>query len=396
MGVSVSYSDGSQRQINKTTGASMWRRRVARPLSAHAIGFLPFIGNLIAQEPITIESDPQCQTCQIMLDTVLTLGGPSDTVLLAYNSKVAIDSRGRLYVAPLYSEGQIAVYAPDGHLLQLAGRKGQGPGEFDGISQIAAVHDTIHVFEGPRHSVMEPDLSYAVRIHVLPLFPQFVAYVEGSLFVTSVTQLAPHLRGPVYQIDSNEVVASFGGDLSPIVHPTQRLHLVTGTKHGRVITAPIYQYRWEYWNEEGQVARAFLRDAEWFRPWTDWNTPNPRAVRPKPVLTAMWEDQAGRLWTVVTVADEEWSATEHVRRGEQQAIAGGSEDYDYDRVFDSIIEIIDPDARRVIARTRLDVTIHGVTNQNVLYGKTQHDDGHIIIRLWRARLSNTGIRNNSK
>ncbi len=358
------------------------------------VWFLPFIGDLIAQEPITIESDPQCQTCQILLDTVLVLGSPLDTVPLAYTSKLAIDSRGRVYVAPLYSEGQIAVYSPDGHLLQLAGRKGRGPGEFERIRHIASVHDTIHVFEGARHSVMAPDLSETVRIDVLPLSPQFLAYVDGSLFVTSVPQFRPRLRGPVYQIDANEVVASFGRDLSPIVHPTQRVHLVAGTKYGKVITAPIYQYRWDYWNEDGQVTRAFLRDAEWFPPWTDFNSHNMRAVRPRPRLNAMWEDQAGRLWTVVLVADEEWSATERERQGERPVPARG--DYDYDRIFDSIIEVIDPDSRRVIARTRFDVVINGVTNQNVLYGKTQHDDGHILIRLWRARLSNTSIQKDSQ
>ena len=109
----------------------------------------------------------------------------------------------------------------------------------------------------------------------------------------------------------------------------------------------------------------------------------------------MWEDQAGRLWTVVVVADEEWSPTEREQRGERSLLAV-MRDTDYDRILDSIIEVIDPDSRRVIARTRFDVVIHGVTNQNVLYGKTQHDDGHILIRLWRARLSNTGIQNNSQ
>ena len=270
MGALVSYGDGSQRQIKKTNGANMWTRRVARLLSAHMVWFLPFIGDLIAQKPITIESDPQCQTCQILLDTVLVLGSPLDTVPLAYNSKLAIDSRGRVYVAPLYSEGQIAVYSPDGRLLQLAGRRGRGPGEFERIRQIASVHDTIHVFEVARHSVMTPDLSEAVRIDVLPLLPQFWTYVDGSLFITSFHQFRPGLPGPVYQIDSNKVVASFGRDYSPFVDITQRLHRVTGTKHGRVITAPIYQYRWDYWNEDGQVTRAFLRDAEWFPPWTDW------------------------------------------------------------------------------------------------------------------------------
>lgn len=117
----------------------------------------------------TIPSEQSCRSCRIVLDPVVTLGrgdGPS----LMRRSTVAVDSRGNYYVAPTYNTGEIARYDPRGRYVGKFGREGRGPGEFGNFIHriVVGPEDSVHVFEGNRHTVLAPSLSAVASVRMPP------------------------------------------------------------------------------------------------------------------------------------------------------------------------------------------------------------------------------------
>src|SRR5690606_17178959 len=143
----------------------MWSRAVACLL----VGTLPAIG--YAQGDMRIAPEPVCERCSIDLELVATLGsvdGPG--ALSGPVASIAVDSKGRYYVADHLQNYQILVYEPNGKFRGIIGRRGEGPGEY---RNIASVHigpgDTLHVFDGGtrRYTVLGPDWS-VVRMRPFP------------------------------------------------------------------------------------------------------------------------------------------------------------------------------------------------------------------------------------
>lgn len=68
------------------------------------------------------------------------------------------DSKGNLYVLD-NQEQQVNAFSPDGKLLRSYGRKGQGPGEFQRISRIQIIRDTLWVADNNTTYVTGFDLT---------------------------------------------------------------------------------------------------------------------------------------------------------------------------------------------------------------------------------------------
>lgn len=95
-----------------------------------------------------------------------------------------VDSRGSIYVADRSS--QLLVFAPDGALLRKLGRKGQGPGEFDYLTDVQVLpRDSIYAFDGglSRVTVFPPSsdkAAYSVNVGTNSmLFPYWVRAVTS-------------------------------------------------------------------------------------------------------------------------------------------------------------------------------------------------------------------------
>ena len=90
----------------------------------------------------------------------LTIGDESVAAQHSFGaiSGLALDRDGRIYVSDL-QETQVAVFAPTGKLLSTIGRKGAGPGEFEGPSGPAI---------GPDGGLFVRDISKVARFTVDP------------------------------------------------------------------------------------------------------------------------------------------------------------------------------------------------------------------------------------
>jgi len=90
-------------------------------------------------------------------------GSPSSADLMGV-SGLDVDSRGNVYVAD--RSDQLLVFSPQGAVVRKLGRKGQGPGEFDGLH-------SVHVLPGDSVYAFDPGLQ---RVTVFPPRSDRAAY----------------------------------------------------------------------------------------------------------------------------------------------------------------------------------------------------------------------------
>ena len=76
--------------------------------------------------------------------------GDSNEVLIGRIVDVAVDRRGRVYIADI---GNMVLYTfdPDGKYIERLGRDGKGPGEFNFIKSLQIRQDQLYVFDSTMH-----------------------------------------------------------------------------------------------------------------------------------------------------------------------------------------------------------------------------------------------------
>lgn len=330
-----------------------------------------------------IPSDPVCRDCSVALAHVATVGGSGGPSLLPV-SNVAVDGRGRFFVAPTYAAGEIAMYDPRGRFVGHFGRTGEGPGEFAGFIHrlVVGPGDSIHVFEGSRHSVVAPGLASFAYVRSLPVQPNYLAFLpNGRILVQQMVVGSGGVGLPFHEINAQgEIERSFGGD-----GPWDLSKHYTGIRPmrasgDRVWSAGFGNYRLDLWTPDGVHQRTLVRNARWFRPWADRVQRSAEAME-HPRLTSIAEDGEGRLWTAILVPDPDWQERSQPR--ERRIV-----DVDLNPEFDTIIEVLDPRTERVVARTRFDAVISEfIGDGSLVYTRREDRDGDQVIDVWRVRLS---------
>jgi hypothetical protein len=185
---------------------------------------------------------------------------------------------------------------------------------------------------------------------------------------------------------AGEVVRSFGGDGKPLA-PEQSYESVRaiGTaRAGHLWSARINEYRLELWRMDGSRALTVIRDASWFRPWTGRDEGAPFTRRPRPTVNGVREDAEGRLWVTITVAAHDWRP----RPGPGDTNLLRTEIGD---LYDTIIEVIDVENGRLLARSRYDRLIGGLAGSASVHGTRIDAAGNTVIDVWRLRLDSAAI-----
>lgn len=89
--------------------------------------------------------------------------GTTDDILVGVFNAIAVDSKGRVYIADR-NQTEIHLFHPDGTFLRSLGREGAGPGEFYGIRK-----DTFIKIDSGKLYVTDGDLRFPHRVHVFLL-----------------------------------------------------------------------------------------------------------------------------------------------------------------------------------------------------------------------------------
>lgn len=343
-----------------------------------------------AQPSIVVRGTSGCRGCEIVVTRGVTLGSTDGPGIIEHiETRAARDSRGRFILKANYPS-TLSVFAPDGRFLRSLGRAGGGPGEFRGIGSVFVLPgDSLVVFdwESSRYSIFSPQHVY-VSSGPLPLTPELSSLaLRSGKFVFNHTLFSPNEIGQPLHLVNREGVRerSFGsptGVYRPDV-PFLMSRAIASSKSGLVWSALRTEYRIDLVNPEtGSVDRTIRREVSWFPPGM---RPEPRtgtpSLEPTPFIFDIREDEAGRLWVLIAVADPEWrSAIQAPAAGDRHGTVT-----DEQRYRDSFIEVLDPASGRLLATVRLPQHIKQFVDDNLIGTVLEDADGTPRFFTWQLQ-----------
>jgi len=353
---------------------------------------LVLAGEVVSQARHEIPSELLCPACSIEASHVVTLYDPDGSTSPQLIASVAVDSEDRYYVTPLFSRGEVAVYDATGRLAKVVGRSGDGPGEFR-LPVLVGVDgfDSVHVFEPTRRSIFTPGAESFSRLtnHHEVVVQQALTLRNGDDIVQNVRAL--NLAEPLHLIESTSgtVVRSFGAAEPEPIETRTPLGFYRQIAEGSagVWVARTNRYYVERWTRTGELALVLSRAVNWFKPWDGvWS--HPYRFRPEPRLRAIWEDEQGRVWIVVQVAAIDWKAAdvgarrEYALHPDSLAAMGQT----FVGPYDTIVEVLDPVAGRVIVSQRFPENFQGSVGRGRVREAKLAPDGDIQIVIWELSL----------
>ena len=345
-----------------------------------------------AQATVTIRSTPSCPGCRLDLVRVATLGSIDDPAGFASNVEVDHDSRGRYIVGASADRTQFMLYDGRGRLLRTVGRRGEGPGEYRGISRVlSGPGDSIHVVDQAlaRLTVLSPEIRL-VRTVSLPLSPARSVIlrpdrllVHARVSSMALAGLPLHLIGP-----DGRIQRSFGAaDLE--IRPGQearRVRVIGRSGNDAAWSAYVDRYRLERWGIDGRLELAIERDADWYRPWNAYAAQRLDERPPRPQTRGVWQAPNGLLYVAIRVADVHWKRSDEARAlqaARERPQLSRTEWSDY---ADTMIEVIDVQRGVLVASVRVPQALDGFTRDGMLYGMREAASGVEVIDVWRVQL----------
>lgn len=303
-----------------------------------------------------------------------------------------MDSTSILYVPGQGADGFV-VAAADGSNWERVGRSGRGPGEYRYIRWVVARDGHLHVFDaaGMRRTVLDGGLDV---IHTNPLYlnlagsavvlPDLTYIVNGSIPTPDRVGYVLHHFG-----SDGKVVRSF--DESPDGYGTPdagitRYRSLVLAENNTLWSAHRTRYQVDSWDLDRDVRdMSLVRRADWFPPHKEWGSNDP-AQPPKPHLLDLEEDSEGRLWVLIGVASEHW-AEGFVRTPEDAHPELGRHMID-DRntSYDTIVEVIDPTARCILATITVDHRMSFFVGPGWAASYLEDHQGSPTQQLWRLEL----------
>ncbi len=337
---------------------------------------------------ITISGDrPACAACVIELPVVVSIGGDADSIgLIGRDGERLSVGKGAIWIAPAALGHALAAIDWSGRHLHTTGRSGQGPLEHRFIETLTVgPDDTGHVFGDGRHAWVGPDGTFARSSRLAGSVLRALALPEGSVVVNGWVSARGAAGFPLHVLDrSGRVVTSFGAPAGPLDYGdfSGVRGLGPGPDKDSFWAARFDRYELTLWTVDGTLRKRVVRDVGWLRPWVRYKSAF--RERPQPQLMGVYQDADGLLWTLSLVPDPDfrpitpdvWNPN-MVRRKE-------------DPWYDTIIEVLDADAGRLLAAARYDGMMHGFLPTGHVVSYAASPLGAQILELRRTRLVSGG------
>jgi len=324
----------------------------------------------------------QCGSCRIQLVRELTLGSDQDSLSPGVWSSVLRNKEGGYYVATLVTAGanHIRMYDARGRFQRAVGRAGRGPGEYRGIVQMALGRgDSIYVFESTRLSILSPDGAFARTVTPLTFIARQAVVLPNGEMLLSAQRRTRALTGlPVHRLAANgQHLTSFGAQ--PAVFDADRPSLstrwITAAPDGTTWLARPDRYHIEQWSLEGKRLRTLTRSPTWFRPRELEVYEN---AEPTPFTVGIRVGTEGYLWVLSVKQDANWR-THRIVRGEGVPHSPSDED----KLYDSVIDVINPTTGALIATATLPQRAGGFVDTQRVWALRETRAGLWVIDIWR-------------
>ena len=364
--------------------------RLKRPLGYAWVILMP--GMLSAQVASEIGGEVQCPACTIKLEHLVTLGeNDGKGSMPGFPLEVKQDSRSRIYVL-LAMPSEPLVFTITGEFLGAIKAKPSDGDGFQWPSRMSVLPGDSLVFFDPRAQkafFVSPDH------HVLNGFPlpnidlMSAKWVGGSDWIVSGAVSTPSRVGlPLHFLEHTpsgmEFGLSFGSDQGELL-PGQTYLLSRAIAAGpgsSFWTGRTYEYVLELWTIGGEKAKELRRSPQWF-PGVTRAYPPPPNNEPKPFLRSIWHDPAGLLWCFLWIPRPDWSAVSNKRLGGE---------IDWNGLYRTVIEVIDPEAARIVASHYWDGTVLRMLDDGVLAALRQSPEGKYFVDIWQVTLTDPNKR----
>lgn len=330
--------------------------------------------------PLRLSGAPDCPECRITLSQVASLGHPSDPASVRPDAavagcQVAAAGDGTFLLGGAVGGGEILVYGRDGRVASIIGRKGAGPGEFGSNLRVLTAGDTLFVVDNSNARIVELDLSGNVLASFrLPRYVNGVARLAMGRFLLH-TRPSTDPDQPLLRLldGSGTEISVFGRSTREDWASDQ--WVVSPGKSAEYWVASMWEYRlFRGWGDSLSVA--VVRDVDWFPPDNAWSRDILVTEPATPLVSYLHETDDGLLWVFVPLADPDW---------EPDLPDPGSAQWLQDS-FDTMIEVIDLDAGRVLASHRDDAFLGGICGTKLVYAVTPEPDGDVTVSVFEPRL----------
>jgi hypothetical protein len=341
-----------------------------------------------AQALTRVEGTTACGECSIRIERVAILGDERKGII-ADPVTVVRNPGGRYLVVHFGDQSGFSVFDASGAFLQRHGRRGNGPGEYQLLTHLQVDRSgDVRVWDpgNVRLSVLGNDLRFKTSV----VFSHPVARLlfDGTQYFAFANIRTPERAGYPLHIVSAEgrLVRSFGSDGQGYRsdRPDAYRREIALSPDGNMWSARYTEYVLEKWDSAGSAVERLERVVPWFPPrrsgqssrFADRGPPDPR-------LHAIRVDSDGRLLVLSWVADEKWQeGLETVRGlyGRQEVVVPKAARSKY---WDTIIEIIDPTQRRVLAAARFDEAFFGFADPRHVYTYREDEKAFPFIDIYQ-------------
>ena len=361
----------------------LWRvnglRSSRRALDLLLIGTVVFVADhlsaplLEGQETLRLAS---CTTCELTVSHLVSLGAVADPETPAdrFHGDVVHDARGRYFVKAGWPVNRVLVYDSGGSLESVWGRGGEGPGEYQDIGQLLMLlGDSLGVVdgEGMRLTVLDTEGSVA-RTQPLPIRPFQVAQLDGgTLVVAGLGHTPSEAEYVMHLMLTDGSVSPFGPAQMVLRTRPSASQRNLATAGQTVWAARPDRYELTEYAKDGIPLRVLKREVDWFPNREIEGPMDPAKEPPAPYLMAVRVDQDGFIWTMVTLADANWTPP-----------PDDVESISWQREYDSIVEVIDPDRGVIVRSQRFPWYGQGFTNDGLVVSRRQDALGVTVLDVW--------------
>lgn len=326
------------------SGSRLTSAAFALPTSAFvAVGSIIGAADAVAQTRVDLDQFSDAPGC--IIDPVLEtrLGDAtgdgmieSETVVLAHN-KVS----NEFGVA---AQASVKVFSAEGEYVRVVGRRGDGPGEFQFIHDIAFSGTNLIVMDQrQRRWTVLSDRGRVLSDSPLRVQPgQFIVVSQDTIVVGSVDLSASAVGYPLHlvQLSDGTILQHFGsqtGEFNVSEPYARRVRVASGGKGASIWVANPRRLHLEEWSLNGELVRIVSGEPDWFPPVT--KVP-PLGERPPTRLRQFALDGRGRLWVTTWVADRNWEAVARESRDNVEGAISDTRGY-----FDTRVDLFDLEGR---------------------------------------------------
>ncbi|MEO7361870.1 MAG: hypothetical protein ABI120_16180 [Gemmatimonadaceae bacterium] len=335
-----------------------------------------------------------CTGCRVELGPPMELRNDGGGPLAMSPTAVSVDAQGRYWVAEV---NQLArVYDSNGKFLNTIGKHDGGMNSFGSpVAFLPVPGDSMLVFDfenGAQAFVVDSHFQVA-RAMRLPdnLLPASATGWPAQMLLSGIVSSATDDAWTLHLATANQpnvsIIKSFGTEklTSEQSSTMARYQRVTPASDSGFWSADILRYRISHFSKDGVLLGTIERTPDWFPVASKDNIGTPTEP-PPPKLITVWQAPDGLLWVFGRVAAKHWQEA-------WPTLAPGAKEVNYsalslERMYGTVIEVIDPITRNVVTTKTLDEYVSNVLpNGNVVVYSvdTAHVAHMAVVRLSLAR-----------